>query len=218
MRSLSAVSDNTVLAYADDVAQFVTWAERVGLSSPAAVDRLVLRRYLAFLATRRFARRSIARKAAALRRYFAWLTRTGVLAADPSRRLSAPRGDGRLPHVLKPEELDALLAVDEGPPAVALAGLEELGRATLFESCRLERVHQHEGQPAAAQVVGEVDHVPVAGLQSVVAGAAALWLSRHPDATPAAVRAALVAAGSNDWDDRGDPDGIKEPLLDTSRF
>ena len=51
-----------------------------------------------------------------------------------------------------------------------------------------------------------------------VAGAAALWLSRHPDATPAAVRAALVAAGSRDWDDRGDPDGIKEPLLDTSRF
>jgi subtilisin len=51
-----------------------------------------------------------------------------------------------------------------------------------------------------------------------VAGAAALWLSRHPDATPAGVRVALVAAGSNDWDDRTDPDGIKEPLLDTSRF
>ena len=109
VRSLSSVSDNTVLAYADDVSQFVVWAERAGLAGPADVDRLVLRRYLAFLATRRFARRSIARKAAALRRYFGWLRRTGVLAVDPSSRLSAPRGDSRLPHVLRPAEIDTLL-------------------------------------------------------------------------------------------------------------
>lgn len=114
VRSLSAVAANTVSAYTDDVAQFVTWAERAGLSGPAEVDRLVLRRYLAFLATRRFARRSIARKAAALRRYFGWLRRTGAIAADPSTRLSAPRGDARLPHVLRPAELDTLLT-----PAIA---------------------------------------------------------------------------------------------------
>ena len=51
-----------------------------------------------------------------------------------------------------------------------------------------------------------------------VTGAAALWLSRHPGATPADVRVALLAAGSSDWDDRGDPDGIQEPLVDVSRF
>jgi site-specific recombinase XerD len=113
VRSLSAVSANTVLAYADDVSQFVTWAERAGLTGPSEVDRLVLRRYLAYLATRRFARRSIARKAAALRRYFGWLRRTGVIDSDPSTRLSAPRGDARLPHVLRPAELDTLLR----PPA-----------------------------------------------------------------------------------------------------
>jgi site-specific recombinase XerD len=109
VRSLSSLSANTVAAYRGDVRDFVTWAERARLAGPAAVDHLVLRRYLAYLATRRMARRSIARKAAALRRYFAWLRRTGVVAADPSRRLSAPRGDGRLPHVLKTEELQALL-------------------------------------------------------------------------------------------------------------
>ncbi|MDQ1516801.1 MAG: in [Actinomycetota bacterium] len=51
-----------------------------------------------------------------------------------------------------------------------------------------------------------------------VAGAAARWLSKHPGAAPADVRRALVAAGSSDWDDRGDPDGVKEPLLDVSRL
>src|SRR5215210_1272844 len=114
VRSLSSLSTNTVEAYRRDVRDFVVWAERARLSGPADVDRLVLRRYLAFLGTRRMAKRSIARKAAALRRYFAWLTRTGVLATDPSSRLTAPRGQGRLPHVLKGEELETLLA-DQAP-------------------------------------------------------------------------------------------------------
>jgi integrase/recombinase XerC len=121
-RSLSDVSANTVLAYSSDVSQFFTWAERAGLARPADIDRLVLRRYLSYLATRGFARRSIARKAAALRRYFAWLQRTGVIAADPSTRLTAPRGDSRLPHVLRPAELDTLLAP---PPSDDPVGLRD---------------------------------------------------------------------------------------------
>ncbi|HEX3621272.1 MAG TPA: tyrosine-type recombinase/integrase [Acidimicrobiales bacterium] len=108
LRSVSSLSANTVAAYGRDVADFVTWAERARLTGPAEVDHLCLRRYLAYLSTRRLARRSVARKAAALRRYFAWLARTGVIPADPSRRLTAPRGEGRLPHVLKPDELTAL--------------------------------------------------------------------------------------------------------------
>ena len=117
VRSLSSLSANTVDAYRRDVRDFVVWAERAQLDGPAGVDRLVLRRYLAFLTTRGVAKRSIARKAAALRRYFAWLTRTGALASDPARRLTAPKGDGRLPQVLKTEELDTLLAegADDGP-------------------------------------------------------------------------------------------------------
>ena len=51
-----------------------------------------------------------------------------------------------------------------------------------------------------------------------VAGAAALWLSRHPGASPADVRRALFRAASYDWDNRTDPDGIKEPLVDVSRL
>jgi integrase/recombinase XerC len=114
IRSLSSLSANTVEAYGRDVRDFVVWAERARLTGPADVDRLVLRRYLAYLGTRRMAKRSIARKAAALRRYFAWLARTGVLATDPSSRLTAPRGEGRLPHVLKWDELETLLA-DQAP-------------------------------------------------------------------------------------------------------
>lgn len=110
LRSLSSLSANTIAAYERDVAGFVIWAGRAELDGPGAVDHLVLRRYLAYLATRRLARRSIARKAAAVRRYFAWLRRTGVVSTDPARRLTAPRGESRLPRVLKADELGVLLA------------------------------------------------------------------------------------------------------------
>jgi integrase/recombinase XerC len=114
--SLGTASSHTVAAYGNDVRQFVAWAERAGLGDPEAVTRLTLRRYLAYLSTRRMARRTIARKAAALRRYFGWLRRTGALDTDPARNLSAPKGDARLPRVLRGVELDVLL---EGRPAPA---------------------------------------------------------------------------------------------------
>ena len=123
--SLTSSAPATVVAYRGDLAAFVAWASRAGVEGPEGVDRLVLRRYLAFLATRRYARRTVARKASSLRRYFAWAARTGRLPADPAAGLSAPSGGGRLPRVLRADELTHLLdeppaAIDADPPAVRL--------------------------------------------------------------------------------------------------
>lgn len=115
VRSLAADSPATVEAYARDLEAFFAWLERAEVTDPAAVDRLMLRRYLAYLATRRYARRTIARKAAAIRCYFAWLRRHGAIAVDPSRRLSAPAGEARLPRVLSDAELDRLLEPSSPP-------------------------------------------------------------------------------------------------------
>jgi integrase/recombinase XerC len=123
--SLTGLSPNTLAAYRRDVEGFAEWAARGGVDEPAGVDRLVLRRYLAHLTTRRYARRSVARKAAALRRYFAWLRRTGRIERDPAANLSAPSADGRLPRVLAGPELERLLddppaAVDDDPVPIRL--------------------------------------------------------------------------------------------------
>jgi integrase/recombinase XerC len=116
-RSLTAAAPSTVEAYGRDVAAFLAWAERLGLRSPGEVERTTVRRYLAFLATRGFARRTISRRASALRRYFGWARRVGVITGDPTTGLSAPRGEARLPRVLHPDELRALLdeSVSAGP-------------------------------------------------------------------------------------------------------
>jgi subtilisin family serine protease len=51
-----------------------------------------------------------------------------------------------------------------------------------------------------------------------VTGAAALYKASRPQATPAEVRAALRAAGNEDWNTSTDPDGTHEPLLDVSHI
>jgi subtilisin len=51
-----------------------------------------------------------------------------------------------------------------------------------------------------------------------VTGAAVLYLAQNPGASPATVRQALIAAGSSNWDNSDDPDGIKEPLVDVEAF
>jgi site-specific recombinase XerD len=111
-RSLTSLSARTVDAYASDVRGFAEWAARGGIADPNAVKRTTVRRYLAYLSTRQYARRSIARKAASLRRYFRWLARTGRVPGDPTLGLQAQGGDGRLPRVLDRRDLDQLL---EGP-------------------------------------------------------------------------------------------------------
>jgi integrase/recombinase XerC len=108
-RSLTALADRTVEAYVGDLHAFVAWCARGGIDHPADVRRTAVRRYIAFLTTRRFARRSIARKAATLRRYFRWCVATGVASADPTLGLQVGGAEGRLPRVLDRRELEQLL-------------------------------------------------------------------------------------------------------------
>lgn len=110
--SLVRVADSTRAVYARDMAAAAEWLERIGADGPNRVTRLNLRRYLASLDTRGYARRTIARKASVLRRYFGWARRTARAEADPSAGLHAPKGASRLPRVLKADEIDTLI---DGP-------------------------------------------------------------------------------------------------------
>ena len=116
-RGLGSVAPSTRVAYRRDVEQFLEWVARGGITTPEQVTPLLLRRYLAFMTTKGAARRTIARRASGLRRYFDWALRQGMVATDPTLRLHAPSGDGRLPRVLRADELSALL--DERPASTA---------------------------------------------------------------------------------------------------
>jgi site-specific recombinase XerD len=106
--SLAGASTHTRDAYAHDADEFVVWCER-GSVAPRAVDHRTLRRYLAYLSTRGFARATIARKAAAVRSYLRFLRRHAVIEHDPGSGLRAPKGASRLPRVPHVVEANDLL-------------------------------------------------------------------------------------------------------------
>ncbi len=140
---LGGRSAATRTAYVSDLRAFAAWMARSDIETPERVDRMHLRRYLASLGTRRLARATIARKAAALRCYFSWQVRQGRLGSDPARSLRAPSGGGRLPRVLSGGEVACLLdvAAESAVDRRDLAVLELLYAAGLrvSELCGLDR-------------------------------------------------------------------------------
>ena len=117
-------SAHTKRAYISDLSAFSEWFLRTGGEDPVDVDRLILRRYLAYLNTRRYARSTVARKVAAIRCYFIWATRSGLTEADPSTALSAPNGGSRLPKVLDVAQMSHMLKepdMSDDPVSSAIA-------------------------------------------------------------------------------------------------
>ena len=111
--SMTAASINTTSAYASDVKQFEEWISRLKIDTPQLVTRDLVRQYISFLTTSQKAKRSVTRKLAAIRRYFAWHIRNGTLKTDPTTGVRTPSGTGRLPKVLTKEQLNALLSCND---------------------------------------------------------------------------------------------------------
>lgn len=103
-----AVAAKTRKAYAIDSEQFASWASARGLE-PGSVGVRDLRRYLAGLVESRRAPATIARKLAVLRGLLRVQRELGVRAENPAELLSSPKRPQRLPSVMKPAEVAALL-------------------------------------------------------------------------------------------------------------
>jgi site-specific recombinase XerD len=121
-----AVAAKTRRAYGIDSRQFADWAVR-GATDPADVDVRTLRRYAASLSEAGQAPSTVARKLAALRGLFRVQVELGARAENPADLLSSPKKPQRLPRVLRPDEVAALL--DRIPATTPL----ELRDRAIFE-------------------------------------------------------------------------------------
>lgn len=121
-------SDHTRRAYQKDLEQFLQHAQAQLHREPRPqdVDHLVIRSFLARLHERGLKKSSAARKLAALRTFFRYLCREGMLERNPARALLSPRTERRIPPHLEEHEVAALLDVpgDGLGPARARAILE----------------------------------------------------------------------------------------------
>lgn len=102
-----AYSPRTVTSYLRELEAFRVGAE-VRHRSPATVDSIAVRRHLAALFDANDAA-TIARKLSALRTFFAWLHRKGVIAANPAAAVRGPKKSRRLPRALDADDAQALV-------------------------------------------------------------------------------------------------------------
>jgi len=86
---------------------------------PAAITALDLRAFLSSLYEKN-AKTSIARRLAALRSFYRYLFRRGLVAADVAERVPLPRAERRLPRHLSLEETEKLLGAPEAASALGL--------------------------------------------------------------------------------------------------
>ncbi len=193
--SLTGASPHTRTAYESDLRQFVTWAERGAAAGPESVDHLVLRRYLAYLTTRGMARPTIARKAAALRAFFGWLRRRGMVAADPTRNLRAPKGDRRLPKVPKAAEVATLL--DEAPPVPEEEAVAAAAAVALRDAAVLEVLYGAGLRISELCGLGPSDVDLRTGLVTVLGKRSKIRRVPLGEAAIAAIRAYLAAGRTN---------------------
>jgi integrase/recombinase XerC len=110
LSAAKGASEHTLKAYAEDISQFIAFSVEEGAESPAQVDTKLVRKYLSVLQNRQLAKTSRARKVAALRSFFHFLARQGVVSQSPVLGVRSPRLDKRLPKFLRTEEVEALLS------------------------------------------------------------------------------------------------------------
>jgi len=112
-------SPHTITNYGIDLKAFGAF---LGEKDVTAIDRLVLRRYLAEMRAKNYSKRTVARKLASLRSFFRFLFREGYIKTNPITAVSTPKLDKKLPVVLDVNKVAKLV---QSPPEDNVAGLRD---------------------------------------------------------------------------------------------
>ncbi len=104
-------SPHTVISYAHDLEQFVTFLSPPGLEPPklTKVNHKVIREFVGQMHENGLEKSSVARKLAALRSFFKYCVREGLLKENPARLVPTPKLPKRIPMVLSAEEMSGFL-------------------------------------------------------------------------------------------------------------
>jgi integrase/recombinase XerD len=175
----------TLAAYRRDLAAFGTWLEnerKHALNAAVAGD---IEAYLAWRFARRAQPRSAARYTSALKRFYRYLLRENLIAADPTLNLDSPKLPRSLPKTLTEADVERLLDSADGESPLSLrdrAMLETLYatglRVSELVGLKLTAVNLNDG---VLRVTGKgnKDRLVPLGEEAV------LWLRRYlADARP----------------------------------
>jgi integrase/recombinase XerD len=103
-------SANTVAAYRNDLQQLADFIGTMpGSDGWNSVNRAAIQDFILDLKQRGYTETSVARKVAAVRSFYAFLSAEGMVADNPTEGLTSPRVGKTLPKAISPNEVDELL-------------------------------------------------------------------------------------------------------------
>ena len=149
LRAVRNSSPHTVRCYENDLAQFLAFLTPPGVPMPRPQDvtHLMIREFVAHEHDLNLQKSSIARKLAAIRSFFKYALREGLVARNPARMVATPKLPRRIPSVLSAEELNAFLdSVAAGPARGSgrrkrVSGKEEAGLMVKRDRAILELLY-----------------------------------------------------------------------------
>lgn len=98
-------SDHTVKAYQIDLSEFVTFSEAKSINDLALFTSSFIRSWIVELIEKGLKSKSVNRKLAALRSFYKWLRKEGIVDSNPMTKVKGPKNEKRLPSFAKESEL-----------------------------------------------------------------------------------------------------------------
>ncbi len=186
-RAERGLSENTMDGYSRDLMRLRSFLEQRGVHTANAVTQSHLSDWLLDLHQAGLAATSIARHRVAMRQLFKFLVDEGLLQANPSELIRAPRIPRKLPGTLNQAEVVSLLSAPDRTTAIGLrdAAMIELLYATglrVSELVGLRRDQWHDGWVVVTGKGGKDRLVPY-GDQA--GGTVLAYMRTRQDAHPA---------------------------------
>ena len=113
LRVERGLSGNTVEAYGRDVNRFLAFLVEKKRGGPESASRTVILGYLIHLSQADISARSRARALSALKGFYGFLVKEGLMEANPAADVESPKLSTYLPSVLSEEDVEALLAAPD---------------------------------------------------------------------------------------------------------
>nr|MCU0635657.1 tyrosine-type recombinase/integrase [Gemmatimonadaceae bacterium] len=141
------VSPRTLLAYRRDLASLSTWLTATRGATGwrwETLDRVAFRGWMAHLAQRGLAKRSIARALSAARTFYRWLHREERVATNPARAVGIPKLGKHLPAWVDQPQMRTLLDVaDVRAQGGRFSDVRNRALLELFYACGLRVSEMH---------------------------------------------------------------------------
>lgn len=114
LHNIKKTSSNTELSYKRDLAKFGAFLLEKGIKDVRGITKEDLETYVVYLRDNKFAVATISRNIAAIKAFFHYMCKEGIVDEDISDTLKAPKIEKKVPEIMSMEEVVKLLEQPSG--------------------------------------------------------------------------------------------------------